>query len=344
MLPRPSTIREVAKRASVSVSTVSRVLNDYPYVSEETRRRVLEAVRELDYLPDFVARSMRTGTTRAVGFVVADISNPSFAAVAKGVDAVLDPGGYALVLAHSENDPEREAGMLTVLRQRRLDGLVAAVADERAPGLAARLDGFTCVLFDRDVPGSNADAVISDHAAGMGEALTRLVALGHRRVALVAGSAGQLGSRARMIGFRSHARRLGLPASDRLVISLEPGRATGARVARELLALAEPPTAIITGHNQLTVGVLEALQELGVRVPDELSIVACDDIAATRLYAPPIDVIERDLPELGRIIGRLLLERFAGHDGPPKRLVLPTRLLVRGSTGRPCVTEGVPGA
>lgn len=343
MQSKPSTIREVAKRAGVSVSTVSRVLNDYPYVSGETRQRVLAAVDELSYLPDFVARSMRTGTTRAVGFVVADISNPSFAAVAKGVDAVLDPNGYALVLAHSENDPGREAGLLGALRQRRLDGLVAAVADERDPGLGERLSAFTCVLFDREVPGSNADAVLSDHAAGMGEALERLVALGHRRVALVAGSEGQLGSRARIVAFKTHARRLGLTAGDRLVVSLEPGRLAGARAARELLALAERPTAIITGHNRLTVGVLGALKELEVHVPDDLSVVACDDIDATRLHSPPIDVIERDLHELGRAIGLLLLDRFAGHDGPPRRLVLPTRLLVRASSAPPRVVAGVPG-
>ena len=127
------TIKEVAERARVSVSTVSRVLNDYPFVSAAARERVTDAMQALDYRPDMAARSMRTGTTRAVGFVVSDITNPVFAAVAKGADAVLHPYGYSLVLANSGGDPEHEAELVAALRQRRVDGLIAAVADERSP-------------------------------------------------------------------------------------------------------------------------------------------------------------------------------------------------------------------
>ncbi len=202
----PPTIREVAERAGVSVSTVSRVLNEYPFVSEETRRRVLETMQELEYRPDVAARSMRTGTSRAVGLVFSDISNPLFSAMAKGADSVLHAKGYSLVLANSQSDPEREAELLSALRQRRVDGLVIAVADERAPSLAERLSGFpACVLVDRNVSGSRADSVCSEHAQGMAEALEHLARLGHRRVALIAGSQGQLGSRARVVAFRRHA-------------------------------------------------------------------------------------------------------------------------------------------
>jgi len=331
----PSTIKEVAQRAGVSVSTVSRVLNDYPFVSETARRRVLAAMEELEYRPDVAARSMRTGSSHTVGFVVSDISNPLFATIAKGVDSVLVPHGYSLVLANSENDPEHEADLLRALRQRRLDGLIAAVADERATGLAERLEGFVTVLFDRDVPGSSADAVWSDHDAGIGEALERLATLGHRRVALVAGSEGQLGSRARVTAFRHHAHRLGLSECAGLIRSVEPEPEGGERAARELLALAQPPTALIIGHNLLAVGVLEALFGLGVRLPADLSVVACDDVDVTRLYSPRIDVIERDLPELGRASAQLLLERLADPDGPPRRVVLPTRLVARGSVAAP---------
>jgi LacI family transcriptional regulator len=331
----PPTIKEVAERAGVSVSTVSRVLNDYPFVSAGARRRVIDAMGELEYRPDVAARSMRTGSSNTVGFVVADISNPLFAAIAKGVDSVLVPHGYSLVLANSENDPDHEAALLRALRQRRLDGLIAAVADERAPGLAGRLEEFATVLFDRDVAGSSADAVWSDHDSGIGEALERLSGLGHRRVALIAGSEGQLGSRARIVAFRRHARRLGLSVAGGLVRSSEPERESGQRAARELLAAPDPPTALMIAHNLLTVGVLEALSDLGVRLPDDLSVVACDDVDVTRLFSPPIDVIERDLLELGETSARLLLERLADRDGPPRRVVLPTRLLVRESTAAP---------
>jgi LacI family transcriptional regulator len=339
----PPTIKEVAERAGVSVSTVSRVLNNYPFVSDAARRRVVDAMEALEYRPDVAARSMRTGSSRTVGFVVSDISNPLFATIAKGVDSVLVPHGYSLVLANSENDPEHEAGLLSALRQRRLDGLIAAVADERAPGLAERLDGFVTVLFDRDVPGSNADAVWSDHDAGVAEALERLAGLGHHRVALIAGSEGQLGSRARSVAFRRHARRLGLSIGG-LVRSAEPGREGGELAARQLLASADRPTALLIGHNLLTAGVLVALTDLGVRVPDDLSVIACDDVDVTRLFSPPIDVIERDLLELGQCSAQLLLDRLGGEGASPLRVVLPTHLVTRASTAPPRALVGAPAA
>jgi LacI family transcriptional regulator len=336
----PSTIREVATRAGVSVSTVSRVLNDYPFVSDDARARVVQAMEELDYRPDVAARSMRTGTSRAVGFVVSDISNPLFATIAKGVDAILHPHGYSLVLANSENDPLREAELLSALRQRRVDGLIAAVADESATSLARRLDDFATVLFDRDVPGSTADAVCSDHETGIRDALERLAGLGHRRVALVAGSQHQLGSRARTVAFERHARRLSLSIDGTVLLAAEASRQTGHRFGQELLALADPPTAVVIAHNQLTVGVLEAFREHGVLIPRDLSVIGCDDVDATRLHSPPIDVVERDLLELGGASARLLLERLADRDAPPRRVVLPTRLVCRDSSAAPRVASG----
>lgn len=337
----PLTIKEVAESAGVSVSTVSRVLNDYPFVADETRERVLEVMRKLEYRPDVAARSMRTGTSRAVGFVVSDISNPLFATIAKGVDAVLTDHDYSLVLANSQNQPRREAELLSALRQRRVEGLIAAVADERAPGLADRLEAFATVLFDREVPGSRADAVCSDHETGIASALAHLAGLGHRRVALVAGSQRQLGSRARVLAFRKHARRFGLDRDRRLVRRVEPTRENGNAAARGFLALTNPPTATLVAHNQITVGVIEALHELGVELPDELSLIACDDVDVTRLHTPPIDVVKRDLLELGRAAARLLLDRLSDRGAPPRMVVLPTELVVRASTAAPRVLQEV---
>jgi LacI family transcriptional regulator, galactose operon repressor len=335
------TIKEVAARARVSVTTVSRVLNDYPFVSDAARERVTEAMEALDYRPDMAARSMRTGTTRAVGFVVSDITNPVFAAIAKGADAVLHPHGYSLVLANSGGDPEHETELIAALRQRRVDGLIAAVADERSPGLAERLSRVpACVLFDREVSGATADAVCSDHANGMESALGHLAALGHARVGLVAGRLGQLGSRGRVEAFASVGRRLGLDGDPQLVVTGRLSRETGYRGARELLELREPPTALVAGNNQLTVGVVQALREAGVRLPTGLSLVACDDIDLTRMHEPPIDVIERDPEKHGRAAAELLLSRLDDPHAPPRRVVLPTSFVRRGSTDVPRVVVG----
>ncbi len=329
----PTTIREVAERAGVSVSTVSRVLNNFPYVSERARGRVLEAMAVLEYRPDVAARSMRTGTSRAVGFAVSDISNPLFSAMAKGADAVLHPYGYSLVLANAGGDPGREAELLSALRQRRVDGLIVAVADETQPGLAQRLGAFNaCVLVDREVRGVPVDSICSDHSAGMAQALEHLASLGHRRVALVAGSQAQLGSRARVAAFRSELTRLGLEPDPGLVRTGELSAETGAAALGELLRLECPPTALVAGNNQLTVGVLGALRARGLRVPGGLSLVACDDVDLTRLHTPPIDVIRRDPVELGRGAAALLLERLADPAAPPRRLVLPTEFERRSSS------------
>jgi LacI family transcriptional regulator len=337
----PPTIKEVAERASVSVSTVSRVLNDYPFVSEGARERVIAAMDELEYRPDMAARSMRTGTSRAVGFVVSDITNPVFSAIAKGADSVLHPHGYSLVLANSGNDPDREAELISALRQRRVEGLIAAVADERAPGLAERLSRVpACVLFDRHVQDSTVDAVCSDHARGMSEALTYLVGLGHRRVALIGGSQGQLGSRARVDAYRRLGPRLGLERDRRLLVTGELSRQTGYQATCELLSLDDPPTALIAGNNQLTVGTLEALRDLGLRAPDDISLVACDDVHLTRLHDPPIDVIDRDPEEHGRAAAELLLVRLAKGEGPARHVTLPTRFIARGSAGPPSQRRG----
>lgn len=332
----PPTIREVARQAGVSVSTVSRVLNDYPFVSDGVRRRVLAAMERLDYRPDVAARSMRTGTSRAVGFVVPDITNPVFSAVAKGADEVLHRRGFSLVLAHSGNDPAHESEQIRMLAQRRLEGLIVAVADERAPGLGERLARFrACVLFDREVEGSGADVVCSDHAAGMGEALAHLAGLGHRRIALVAGNPSQFASRARVAAFRRLVASLGLERDGRLVVTGVHSHETGEEAARRLLALPEPPTAIVAGNNQLTAGVLEALRDLRVRIPDELSLVGTDDVELTRLHDPPIDVIDRDAVAHGREAADLLLARLADPGVPPRTVTLPARYVPRGTSAPP---------
>jgi LacI family transcriptional regulator len=330
---RQATIREVATRAGVSVATVSRVLNGYPFVSEDARRRVVDAVDEFEYRPDVAARSMRTGTTRAVGLVVSDFSNPLFSTIAKGADTVLDPKGYSLVLANSMSDHVRESEAIAALRQRRVDGLLVAVADEGAPGLADRLGAFAAsVLIDREVPGSNADTVCSDHAAGMGQALAHLARLGHRRVALVAGGERQLGSRARIESFLAERPRLGLDEDERLLVTGELSPETGYFATIGLLALEKPPTALVAGNNQLVVGAVSALRDRGLRVPDDLSLVGCDDTDLTSLHDPPIDIVGRDLLELGRTAAELLLDRLLDPAAPSRRVTLPTTFVPRGSS------------
>ncbi len=333
---KTATLRDVAREAGVSVSTVSRALNDQPFVSSEVRDRVISASEALGYRPDVAARSMRTGTTGAVGLVVSDISNPLFASIAKAADFALSPRGYALMIANSANDPDHEAELISAFRQRRLDGLIIATANEGAPGLADRVSSFQAsVLLDREVPGSRADAVLSDHGAGLGEAIRHLAGLGHRRIALIAGTPTQRGSRVRIQTYDEELRRLQLP---RDVDLCRPGEMTvedGYRAVAEVLALSDPPTAIIAGNNQLFAGLFAAIRDLGLRIPEDLSVVACEETELTALHNPPLDVVRRDMDDLGRTAAELLLARLEAPRRRPRRVVLPTSFEARGSSAPP---------
>jgi LacI family transcriptional regulator len=330
------TLREVARQAGVSVSTASRVLNDQPFVRSEVRERVMLVSRELGYRPDVAARSMRTGTTGAIALVVSDISNPLFATIAKSADEALSPRGYSLMVANSSNDPAHEEELMAALRQRRLDGLVIAVADEGAAGLRERLEWFQAVvLLDREIPSARVDCVLSDHATGLAEAIEHLASIGHTRVALIAGTTAQRGSRVRLSTFRKEVRRLGLDQDQELCRAGELTIDDGYRAVTEILAMARPPTALIAGNNQLFAGMFSALRDLGVSIPRDLSVVACEDTELTAFHNPPLDVVRRDLAELGREASELLLARLESPRRRARRVVLPTRFESRGSSAPP---------
>ncbi len=309
---------------------MSRVLNGHRHVGAGPRARVLTAVAELAYRPDVAARSMRTGSSRAVGYVVSDFANPLFASIAVGADAALQPHGYSLVLANSVHDAAREADLLDALRDRRVEGLLVSVVDERAPGLAERLGEYPAVcLLDREVEGVRADAVLFDHAHGITGAVEHLRQLGHERIALVAGSENQHGSRARVAAFRAAA---GRHLDERLVRTGELSAQTGYLATQDLLALEVPPTALLAGNNQLLEGVLAAIVDRGLQIPQDLSLVTCDDVGLARLHHPPIDVVERDPLALGRAAAELLLGRVADPAAPARRILLPTAFCARASS------------
>lgn len=330
------TLREVAREAGVSVSTVSRVLNDRPFVRSEVRERVMLVTRELGYRPDVAARSMRTGTTGVVALVVSDISNPLFATIAKSADEALSPRGYSLMVANSSNDPAHEEELMAALRQRRLDGLVIAVADEEAAGLRERLEWFQAVvLLDREIPSARADCVLSDHATGLADAVGHLASLGHARIALIAGTTAQRGSRVRLSTFRQEVQRLGLDSDDELCRAGALTVDDGYRAVNEILAMPQPPTAIIAGNNQLFAGMFAALRDLNVSIPRDLSVVACEDTELTAFHNPPLDVVRRSLAELGREASELLLARLENPRRRTRRVVLPTTFEPRGSSAPP---------
>lgn len=329
-------MREVAVRAGVAMSSVSRVLSGHPDVSLPMRDRVLAAVSELGYEPDFLAQSLRRGATLSVGFIVGDISNPLIADIASGAEATLRAAGYSMLLMNSENDPALDAAHIRFFNSRRVDGMILSLASERKKATLDLLEHLELpvVLIDRDLPARiRASAVLSDHRAGMTAAIDHLVALGHRRIALVTGALATRPGRERLNGMRDALTRHGLAEAA----IYQPGSFSaehGETATQQFLALPDPPTAIIAGGNQLLIGCLRAIQRLGLRPGSRITIVTCDEVPLTQLYQPPIDSISRDSRALGRVAAELLLRRLGGASDP-ETVVLPTTFIPRASSSPP---------
>ncbi|HVF75552.1 MAG TPA: LacI family DNA-binding transcriptional regulator [Acidimicrobiales bacterium] len=328
-------IKDVATTAGVAISSVSRVLSGHPDVSAEMKARVLEAVEAVGYEPDFLAQSLRRGVTSTVGFLVGDISNPLFSEIAVGAELALQEAGFAMIIANSQGAPEQDAAQLRVLRQRRVDGMIVSLADERNR-VAARLlrdMGRPFVLVDREITGAGAtSAVLSDHAAGMRAAAAHLIDLGHRRIGFAGGTPTVRPTRARADALvEACAGRRGVRAVvDCGAFTAEHGELATAR----MLDSATPPTAIIAGGNQLLVGVLRAIRARGLHVPGDISLVTCDTTPLAELLEPPLARITRDARELGRMAATLMLGAMQGNRA--RRIELPVEF----SPGESCAAPG----
>lgn len=324
-------MREVAEAAGVAMSSVSRVLNRHPDVSDAMRDRVMVAVEELGYTPDMLAQSLRRRATYSIGFIAGDISNPLMSSIVKGAETRLRRSGYSTLLMSSDADPARDAEHLGLFEQRRVDGLVLSLAREDHPETLAALHGSETprVAIDRELPASvEASLVLSDHRAGMRDAVLHLLDHGHRRIGLILGRP-MRPARERLGGLRDAYAERGLPPTyvvSEGVLSPQHGR----DASRRMLDDPDAPTAIITGGNQLLAGTLVELRERGLAVGADVSVVCCDTISTTELHVPPIAVIRRDTERLGHCAAELLLRRLEGAEGADS-VTLPTEFIARAS-------------
>jgi LacI family transcriptional regulator len=341
-------MREVADMAGVALSSVSRVLSNHPDVSPAMRERVMAAVDRLGYTPDLLAQSLRRRETRSIGFVVGDISNPLQSQIALGAETTLRRAGYATLLTNSENDPALDSHHIRLFQQRRVDGLLLSLAAEDDPGTLALLNRIETpvVLIDRELHNGTprrSSAVLSDHRSGMRDAVGHLLDLGHRRVGLILGQ-GMRFSRERLEGLKDAYAKRGLPPTYVVVEGqLEPRH--GRTATQALLDGDEPATALVAGGNQLLNGALAELQQRGLEVGRDVSLVSCDEISLTELYQPPIAVVRRDTRELGRRAAELLLSQLESQEedaqgrrrttAEPEVVLLPTEFVPRPSCAPP---------
>jgi len=334
------TIKDIATRAGVSTATVSYVINGSRPVSPKLTERVQRAVLELGYAPNAVAQSLRQARTRSIGLLVPDNANPFYAELAKGVEDEAFERGYSVLLCNSNSSPDREARYLELLVAKRVDGLLISPTtsgiDQLAPLLARRVP---IVAFYRDPGQLPLDSIRVDNARMGYTATSHLIELGHRAIAFIR-PASKGASAKRVDGYRQALEDAGLGADDRLAPVGDNHFDGGAAAAQDLLDTGLPFTAVVAANDAMALGAMGTLQHAGYRVPDDVSVVGIDDIRLASYAVPPLTTISQPKYEAGRQALGFLVDRLEGADAPPRRILLESRLVTRGSTASPRSGKG----
>jgi LacI family transcriptional regulator len=331
------TMRDVARLAGVSTSTVSAVINQSVAVSPKRKERVLAAMTALDYQPDAIARSLKTGRSNAIGVIVPDITNTFYPEVIRGVEVAAQAAGYSVLLCDSNEDRAVEERHISALVSRRVDGVIlACCANSRANELTARRH-IPVIFIDRVPPSTAINSVSTDNIAAGQSAAEHLIGLGHKRIGMLAGHMGLSPHRDRLEGFRKAMQEAHLPILDEYLITGNVQVEDGVEAGHRLLDLPNPPTAILASNNKLLLGVLQAVEERNVAIPKDLSVLGFDDYLWNMHFSPRLTAIAQPTGEIGRKSFELLhqlIQNPPDRDATPVRVLIPAELRIRNSTAR----------
>ncbi len=326
------TLTDVARRAGVSPMTVSRVVNGSGPVSPELRTRVEQAVAETGYVPNTVARNLRVRRTDTIALVMPDMTNPFFTALAQGVETAAREAGISLLLANTDQREDEEERLVRALLQRQIDGLLIIPAGSCIETVRlCRDQGVPLVVVDRRPERPGADVVRADAEGGALELGRLMVGLGHRYAAVLTGPPTVPTAVDRAAGFARAFEDAGLPGP--LVIHGEFTIDSGHEMAGEAMSESPRPTALFAANNFIAIGVQHGLEELGLRVPEDVALVGMDDLPSAMVTFPFLTVVAQPAVEMGRRAVGLLLDRLAHPDRPADEVVLPTELVIRRSSG-----------
>jgi LacI family transcriptional regulator len=325
-------IRDVASRAGVSVATVSRVLNEHPAVRPETRDRVLSAVSELGYRRNALARSLRTDQTFTLGLVISDVLNPFFTELARSVEDEARALGYSVIIGNADEQPELQDHHIRTLLDRHIDGLLVSPTDGGSPLMLEAARGGTPMVFvDRWIRGVDVPVVRTDGGEAVRDLIHHLHALGHRRLAIIAGPAATTTGRERVGAFRDAMHDLGLSLPDEYIGQGDFRADSGRRVTAGFLDLPTPPQVVFAADNLMALGAMDEIRARALRVPRDIALAAFDDIPWFLHTDPAITAIAQPTGELGRAAVRSLVALLEGRPAPS--VTVPARLIVRRSCG-----------
>lgn len=330
-----STIREVAEKAGVSPTTVSHVVNNTRYVSANVRERVLQAMVDLGYRPNALARSLRRGETKTLGLILPDSANPFFAEIGHAIEAAAFSSGYSVILCNTEGDLEKETLYTDVLSKKQVDGMIFVTTGDNPSSIQELLtQNLPIVVVDRDPQTADVDAVLTDNRQCGYLATQHLIQLGHRRIGCIMGPSNVTPSAMRVTGYQDSMRENHLPVEEIWLVRGDFHPDSGHAAAMELLRQPNPVTAIFVCNDMMAIGALRAAYESGLRVPEQLSIVGVDNIDLASYTIPPLTTITQPKAEIGQTAFHLLVQRIHQHDLPARRVTLPSSLVIRNSTGR----------
>jgi LacI family transcriptional regulator len=330
-----ATVLDVAKRAGVSPMTVSRVVNGSGPVSPKLRARVEKALKETGYVPNSVARNLRTKRTDTIGLVMPDITNPFFTHVVRGVEVAAREAGLLLLLTNTDQRPDEETRVVSMLLQRQVDGLLAIPAGNCADTarLCREADVPLVIVDRRPESPERIDVVRADAEGGAYELGKLLASLGHRHVAVITGPEYVPTAVDRAVGFAKAVEEEGLPAPT--VVHGDFSLESGHDMTMELMKHDPRPTAIFAANNFLAIGTQHAVEELGLRVPEDVALVGLDDLPAEMVTFPFLTVAAQPAEEMGRRAVALLIRRIREPGATPEEILLPTELTIRRSSGDP---------
>lgn len=327
------TIKDIARHAGVSVTTVSHVVNKTRFVSEDTRTRVLGAIAELKYVPSAVARSLKNNRTQTIGMMIPNCSNPYFAEIIRGIEDTCFQAGFNVILCNSDDDPKKQGQYVRVLTEKQVDGLIVlSSGGDDELGEHLRHAAMPQVLVDREVEHLNADLVEVNHEAGGYLATQHLLGLGHRRIACITGPLSLSSAAQRVAGYRRALLEAGLKVQSSLMREADFTSAGGHAAMLDLLGQKQGLTAVVASNDLMAFGAISAAASAGLALPRDLSLVGFDDIALAAYSSPPLTTVAQPKHRMGELAARLLLARISDHRRPPQREILQPELCLRQST------------
>ena len=312
------TIKDIANEAGVSATTVSRVLNNKPDVSDQTKQRIEQVIDELNYNPNGIARGLVLNKTHTLGLVIPDISNPFFPEVAKGIEDKAKKLGYSVIFCNTDNHNQGEKEAIELMKSKQVDGMIVSLAiNEQNKQELAELaeENFPIIQIDRKIPKSGFPAVVIDNQTAAYQAVSHLINLGHEKIAHISGDLAVKTAQDRLAGFKEAIKSARIDLLEKWIKTGDYSRDSGYQQMKDLLNLDDQPTAVFIANDLMALGAYEAIFEAGLKIPEDISIVGYDDIEVASVIRPSLTTISQPEYQLGVTAAELLINSIENDEG-----------------------------